>query len=81
LRYVLQRRLPVESIRKQILTDEDGHPVAVQIAYSDWVLLESRLAENTAPVAKGGDLSKHFGVMSLRFDPMEFQQRARSEWP
>lgn len=68
------------NIKKQIVTDEDGHPVAVQIAYADWIALEARLLEDTAPTMKCGDLSKHFGVMPLRYDPMEFQEQARSEW-
>jgi len=71
----------VTNIRKQIVTDENGRPIAVQISYDDWVRLEARLAEKGDPPAKTGDLSKHIGKISLRFDPMEFQQRARSEWP
>jgi hypothetical protein len=71
----------VDSIKKHILTDENGKPIAVQVSYADWVRLEAQLAEKGDPPLKTGDLSKHVGKISLRFDPMEFQQRARSEWP
>ena len=71
----------MNEIPKQIVTDENGRPVAVQIAYADWVRLEAWMAEGSIPPAKTRDLNKHAGVMSLRFDPMEFQRRARSEWP
>ncbi len=69
------------NIKKQIITDEDGHPIAVQIAYADWVALEAQLVELEEPVTAKADLEKHFGVMPLRVDPMEFQQQARDEWP
>ena len=71
----------MDSIKKHIVTDENGQPIAVQVPYADWVRLEARLAEKGDPPLKTGDLSKHVGKISLRFDPMEFQQRARSEWP
>lgn len=71
----------MSDIKKQIVTDEDGRPVAVQIAYSDWVALEARLAASGEPEKEPADLSKHYGVMPLRVDPMAFQQQARDEWP
>lgn len=67
-------------INKQILTDDAGHPVAVQIAYADWVVLEARLAGLEALPQKPADLERHFGVMPLRVDPLAFQQQARDEW-
>ncbi len=69
------------NIKKQIITDENGHPVAVQIAYADWVALESQLAEDTTPIVKTSELGKHFGVMPLRIDPTAFQEQVRDEWP
>ncbi len=65
------------NIRKRIVTDESGRPVAVQISYDDWVRLEARLAEKDDSPEKVGGLNKHSGKISLRFDPMDFQQRAR----
>ncbi len=71
----------MNEIPKHIVTDENGVPIAVQIAYADWVRLEARLSDGAVPVAKENDLRKHEGLLSLRVDPMEFQQRVRSEWP
>ena len=70
----------MDGIEKHIVTDAHGRPIAVQIPYADWVRLEARLAEKRVPPEKTGDLGKHYGKISLRFDPMEFQQRARNEW-
>lgn len=71
----------MDSIKKHIVTDEKGQPIAVQISYADWLRLEARLAEKGDAIENTGDLTRHIGKISLRFDPMEFQQRARSEWP
>ena len=70
----------MRAIRKHLVTDENMRPVAVQIEYSDWLALESIL-KSDLPQGKTSDLSRHVGVIALLEDPLEFQERMRSEWP
>ncbi len=69
-------------IRKKILTDEAHRAVAVQIEYADWLEVERLLGQ--VPAATNGvpatDLNRFSGVLSLREDPMAFQERMRGEW-
>lgn len=67
-------------ISKQIVTDEQGRPVAVQIAYADWITIEARLGEAPAGTGSTGEIGKYFGVLPLRLDPMAYQEQARDEW-
>jgi hypothetical protein len=66
-------------ISKKIVTDEASHPVAVQIAYEDWLEIE-RLLEQTPSPRRVVDLSRFYGVLTLTEDPLEFQRRIRAEW-
>lgn len=70
----------MSEIKKHIVTDENGHPVAVQISYADWTRLESQLTAPGQRSGKTSDLSEHVGKISLRIDPMEYQERVREEW-
>lgn len=69
-------------IRKKILTDESQQPVAVQIEYADWLLLEKWLESqplNGVP-PPATDLNLFAGTLPLREDPLLQQQRLRDEW-
>lgn len=63
---------------KKILTDEEERPVAVQIAYEDWLEIERRLG--LADSARESNLEQHAGRISLPVDPDEFQEDMRGEW-
>ncbi len=63
---------------KRILTDESMRPVAVQIAYRDWLEIERLLGLVRA--GKSRDLSRHAGRIPLPEDPAGFQERIRGEW-
>src|SRR5437762_3409045 len=67
------------SIRKQIVTDEDMRPVAVQIAYDDWLEIERQLGLG---VPKPGltNLGRHRGGLMLPEDALEYQRRVRDKW-
>ena len=66
-------------IRKKIVTDEAYQPVAVQMDYNDWLMIERSLAlsDNRATVT---DLSRYQGLISLTEDPLVYQTRMRNEW-
>lgn len=75
-------------IRKKILTDENQQPVAVQIEYTDWLVLErwlSRQAPSTqptpeAPARPAPNLNELAGKVRLHEDPLAHQERMRGEW-
>jgi len=69
----------MHAIRKSIVTDEAMHPIAVQIAYSDWVEIEQSLGltNEQPPVV---DLTRFAGVIHLTEDPLAFQTHIRGEW-
>ncbi len=83
-------------IRKKILTDESQHPLAVQIDYADWLVLEkwlelhplngngsapASLPAASPPFATGPtDLNRFAGTLRLAGDPLAYQQRSRDEW-
>ena len=66
-------------MNKRILTDEQMHPIAVQIDYEDWLRIEKLLPNDLGPKVHR-DLSTHAGVLTLREDPLNYQLRVRSEW-
>ncbi len=66
-------------IKRQIVTDESMHPVAVLIDYADWEKIERLLENNTAEIPNGS-LEKYGGMLDLTEDPLEYQQRVRREW-
>ena len=69
----------MQRIRKKIVTDEEKHPIAVQIDYSDWLRIERSL--NLGEGQEVTDLSQYSGVISLTEDPLTYQGRVRNEWP
>jgi hypothetical protein len=68
-------------MKKQILTDERGRPLAVQIAYGDWLAIEQvlagRLPESSPPAV---DVMRFAGLIHSGEPPLEFQHRMRGEW-
>ena len=69
----------MKTIRKKVLTDENLHPVAVQIDYTDWLEIENMIKDSLEqkPLI---DLSHYQGKIHLSEDPLEYQNRIRSEW-
>ncbi|MBW4442662.1 MAG: hypothetical protein KME10_15785 [Plectolyngbya sp. WJT66-NPBG17] len=66
-------------LKKKIVTDELMCPVAVLIDYEDWEKVE-QILENYQ-TEKSTDLNRFAGVLRRDGeDPLEFQQRIRSEW-
>ena len=67
-------------IRHRLVTDEQMRPVAVQIAYEDWIEIERAL---TQPPEPSGDfealLERSRGIWT-KGDGLEYQQRLREEW-
>jgi len=69
----------MHTIRKNIVTDEDMRPIAVQIQYADWLEIERSLnLESTSATAV--DLARFVGVIPLTEEPLEYQHRIRGEW-
>jgi hypothetical protein len=69
----------MQKIRKKILTDAAHRPVAVQIAYEDWLKIERTLGSSSAE-SRVTDLSAHRGILALTEDPLAYQTRVRNEW-
>jgi hypothetical protein len=68
----------MDKLSKSVVYDDAMHPVAVQIAYADWLEVEKRLGIDEAP--PGTDLNQFGGTISLAEDPLEYQRRVRREW-
>ena len=69
---------------KRIIRDKKKRPVAVQISYGDWVLIEAVLRKaNGRPkkAARAADLNKFRGAIKLKGDPLAYQRAIRAEWP
>jgi hypothetical protein len=64
-------------MKKRILTEGDV-PVAVQVDYADWLRIEKAIPEIVGTGSK--DIAEFCGSLTLREDPVEFQQRLRDEW-
>ena len=64
-------------IHKMILTDEDMHPVAVQIPYKEWLEIEIAIGERKMHRTS---ISKFSGSIKLSEDPLKFQKKIRHEW-
>lgn len=70
----------MQEIHKQILTDEAGRPIAIQIAYHDWLEIEHQLGilpRNAPPVT---DLMAFSGKLNGGEEPLTYQHRIREEW-
>jgi hypothetical protein len=67
-------------IRKKTVTDEMHHPLAVQIDYNDWLIIESSLGLPDEEAVMT-DLWRYHGLISLGEGPLDYQSRLRNEWP
>jgi hypothetical protein len=67
-------------LQRQIVTDEDGKPVAVQIAYNDWLDIERKLGLGKQEPPRVVDLSEFAGTLPPGEDALKYQQRIREEW-
>ena len=67
----------MRAIRKKIVTDESNRPIAVQIAYEDWLEIERLLI---LPTGNTRPLQEHAGTIHLGEDPLQYQTRIRGEW-
>lgn len=66
-------------INKQIVTDANNRPVAVQVSYSDWLEIE-RLLRQRQNGSATPDVARLAGSLKLPQDPLEYQNRTRGEW-
>ena len=67
-------------IRKQLVTDEEGHSVEVLIPHEEWLRIEQQLGG--AAAANGIEhLRRPEGMICLSEDPVAYQRRLRDEWP
>ncbi|MBF8273938.1 MAG: hypothetical protein HW380_3043 [Magnetococcales bacterium] len=69
----------MQTIRKQLVTDEEHRPIAVQINYDDWLRIEQQL-KIQAPLVQEVDLSRYAGTVNLTESPLAYQARSRNEW-
>lgn len=68
----------MSTIRKQLVTDEEGHPVGVLIPHEKWLRIEQQLGGTSG--ANGIEqLRQHEGVIRLSEDPVAYQRRLRDE--
>lgn len=67
-------------VRKQIVTDEAMHPVAVLIDYQDWQKIEKFLENSEWSDKEVLDIAKYAGAIKLGKDPLEYQKEIRGEW-
>jgi hypothetical protein len=64
-------------IHKMILTDENMHPVAVQIPYKEWLEIELLMSKMQIKKSRIAHLS---GTIKLTEDPLQYQRNIRDEW-
>lgn len=64
-------------IHKLILTDENKHPVAVQIPYEEWLAIELAMGKMQIKKSRISHLS---GTIKLPEDPLQYQRNIRDEW-
>lgn len=69
----------MDTIHKQLVTDEQGRPVSVLIPYPEWLKIEQRLKEPSL-ATQGQPLQRHAGAIQLSEDPLSYQRRLRDEW-
>ena len=69
-------------ISKEIVTDEAGTPVAVQIDYADWERIEERL-RSSDPNESGSSFESTLAMTRdiwTAGDGLAYQRKIRSEW-
>ncbi|HRC45016.1 MAG TPA: hypothetical protein PLT27_13265 [Nitrospira sp.] len=69
----------MDTIHKQLVTDEQGRPVSVLIPYLEWLKIEQQL-HAPSPASKAQPLQHHAGMIQLSEDPLTYQRRLRDEW-
>ncbi len=69
----------MKPIKKQIVTDESMHPVAVIIDYQNWQAIE-KLLEKYQKEDTTQSLEQYAGTINLTINPLEYQQQKRDEW-
>lgn len=67
-------------MNKKILMDEQNRPVAVQIDYADWLVVEDMVEEALQKRPEPEDLSEFCGIFKQTIDPVEYQRKIRDEW-
>ncbi|HNR30375.1 MAG TPA: hypothetical protein PKI11_05760 [Candidatus Hydrogenedentes bacterium] len=70
----------MQEIRKKIVTDDAGKPIAVQIAYGDWLEIEQQLGGVRRRAPAMVDLMAFSGKLKGGEEPLAFQHRMREEW-
>ena len=65
---------------RRIIVDEANKPVAVEIAYEDWLHIEAMIQEHDAPEVATADLNAFAGTLSFPEDGPTYQRRLRDEW-
>lgn len=74
-------------IKKRIVTDEDGQPIAVQVDYADWVEIERQLADTRSDDTSETQERPSLKELSEKIRPhwkggdgLDYQRRIRAEW-
>ena len=70
----------MERIEKQVITDEAGHPIAIQLDYREWLRIERALQLSSHARQQTTDLARFNGALPFREDPLAYQRRMRREW-
>lgn len=76
------------NVKKRIVTDEDGQPVAVQVDYADWLEIERQLEESSSTLKSAADMTEEeFQAFTEEISGhwegeggLEYQRRIRAEW-
>ncbi len=64
-------------IHEKILTDENKRPVAVQIDYAEWLVIEKKLDSQTVPKPPT-NLFARVGKLDWPVDGLEYQNQMRN---
>lgn len=67
-------------VRKTIVRDENGKPLAVQIDYADWLSIEQRISKLDPLSTRTTRLEEHKGTIRPHVDPLTYQNSIRAEW-
>jgi len=74
-------------VKKRIVTNEDGQPIAVQVDYTDWLEIERQLADSPSDDTSEPKERPSLRELSVKIRPywrggdgLEYQRRIRAEW-
>lgn len=70
----------MKPVPQRIIVDDDNKPVAVQIAYEDWLRIEELLLAHDLPEPAATDLNVFVGSVPFSETGVEYQRRLRDEW-